>query len=225
MAGQARALYPRSLLTDEGTMSMLVSALSNHLKKAELERHTSFMKQCLQGEDAREITMVLRSPASGPAHAFLDATRELCGAGIGARIVLGRLEPEAELKRLFLALSTLSPKAAAKDLIRWARNPRLLDAHEQATYGESMCWSGDAMRREPDKRDALSLFFEDAPEATRLARCAFAALWNASCAIAEQRLVGRETKKPSGAYGSDASRLASMSVLRAAPYGWPLIRH
>ena len=51
------------------------------------------------------------------------------------------------------------------------------------TYGETMCWSGDAMRRDADKRNALTLFDEKLPERCRLGRLAFEALWAASSLV------------------------------------------
>ena len=80
-------------------------------------------------------------------------------------------------------LSELAPHEPAHELIRWARNPRLLEAHEQVTYGEAMCWSGDAMRRDADKRNALDLVRRGSSGAVRLGRLAFEALWAASSLV------------------------------------------
>jgi hypothetical protein len=209
--------------------SLAVSSLASDVRRAELERHIFFARQFLRrlerAEELRDITMVLRSASSGPALAIIQMARELSQAKVSARIIVARLEPKADLMTLFESLRALSPTAPAKELLRWARNPRLLDAHEQASYGERMCWSGDQMRREADKKNALSLFTEDALEAPRLARSAFAALWQTSSPIAEQHLVKRGTQKPSGSYNSDASRLARLALFRTALLGWPVIRH
>jgi hypothetical protein len=220
------ALFQRT----RGTMSILSgSGLSKDLKRTELERHLRLIKDFLsrveRGEEPASVTMIVRSPCSAPARVLTEMGADLARAGVAARVVLAWLEPDAELKQLFAALSALSPQDPAIDLIRWARNPRLLDAHEQAALGESICWSGDAMRREADKKNAFSLFYENAPERTRLARLAFAALWQASMPIPERRLVGRVAERPSGAYEPGTSRLAAMSLLRAMPQGWPLVRH
>jgi hypothetical protein len=141
-------------------------------------------------------------------------------------VILAHLDPADELRQLFATLTELSPQAYAADLIRWARNPRLLDAHEQVTYGNSLCWWGDSMRRDAEKRNALSLIEDAAAGTLRLGRLAFEALWSASAIVAERRLVGPATAKPSGAYERDPSEaVAAVSALRPSCQGWPLIRH
>jgi spermidine/putrescine-binding protein len=170
--------------------------------------------------------MILRSAASSASLALIGMSPDLARAGIAAKVVVANLEPEEDLRQLFASLSELRPRDPAKELIRWARNPRLLDAHEQATYGAAMCWSGDAMRREADKRNALSLFDEAAPGTVRLAQLAFEALWSASAVVTERRLLAPAATKPSGAYErADESRVTAVSPLRPSLQGWPLVRH
>jgi hypothetical protein len=205
------------------------SGLTRDLKQAEIDRHLQFMSEFIErverDEEPRKLSMILRAATSSAAEALMGLSTELARACIAAKIVVARLEPEDDLRRLFASLAELSPSEPAKDLIRWARNPRLLDAHEQATYGASMCWSGDAMRREADKRNCLSLFDAGAPDTARLGRLAFEALWSASISIAERRLVGPGTPKPSGAYETEPASQIAVSQLRQAPQGWPLVRH
>lgn len=202
---------------------------SKDLRHAELDRHleflAAFIARAKSGADERSLTLVLRSPASGAAQALIGMSQELLRAGITAKAIVTALEPEDDLRQLFASLSELSPREPAKALIRWARNPRLLDAHEQATYGASLCWTGDAMRREADKRNALSLFQADAPDTVRIARLAFAALWSASSVVGERRLTGSDMVRPSGAYEIDPSRLVALSRFRPRAQGWPLVRH
>jgi hypothetical protein len=88
-----------------------------------------------------------------------------------------------------------------------------------------MCWSGDAMRRDADRRNALTLFDEEAPEAVRLGRLAFEALWTASAPVPKGRLTGPDTGRPSGAYEQPAEPPVAVSPQRPGPQGWPLIRH
>jgi hypothetical protein len=206
------------------------SGSSRDLKQAELDRHLEIMSRFIarvesDGAEPRTLTMILRSAASCPALALIGMSRDLARAGIAAKVVVANLEPEEDLRQLFASLSELCPADSAKELIRWARNPRLLDAHEQATYGAAACWSGDAMRREADKRNALSLFDESAPGTALLAQRAFEALWSASTVVAERRLVGPATVKPSGAYEADPESLTAVSPLRPSLQGWPLVRH
>jgi hypothetical protein len=207
------------------------SGSSRDLKQAELDRHLEIMSRFVErvesdGGELRSLTMILRSAASSPAQALIGMSRQLTLSGIAAKVVVAQLEPEDDLRQLFASLSELSPREPAKEFIRWARNPRLLDAHEQVTYGASMCWSGDAMRREADKRNALSLFDEAAPGTVRLAQLAFEALWSASAVVTERRLLAPAATKPSGAYErADESRVTAVSPLRPSLQGWPLVRH
>jgi hypothetical protein len=170
------------------------------------------------------LTMVLRSPEADPAKALIGMTGALQRKSLSARVILAKIEPDDELRKLFAALCALAPLEPAHELIRWARNPRLLDAHEQVTYGETMCWSGDAMRRDADKRNALTVFEEQAPEAVRLGRLAFEALWRASALVPKRLLLGHESARPSAAY-EQAVEPAAVSPPRPSPQGWPLIRH
>jgi hypothetical protein len=175
--------------------------------------------------ETRKLTMILRSAASSPVRALIGQRQELASAGIDAKVILANLEPEEDLHQLFASLCELSPRTQAIDLIRWARNPRLLDAHEQVIYGDTMCWSGDAMRRDANRRNAMALFEEEAPQEARFGRLAFGALWAASALIPERRLLGQAKARPSGAYQASAEAPVAVSAFKPGFQGWPLIRH
>ncbi|WP_141701354.1 hypothetical protein [Methyloceanibacter marginalis] len=134
---------------------------SRNFRQADLDRHleamSHFVERVRETNTPASCTLILRSAASAPAQVLTLMKDTLAEAGIQARVLLAKLEPEQDLRQLYAALTTLSPEADSAALIRWARNPRLLDAHEQAVYGHDMCWSGDAMRRDADKRNALAL--------------------------------------------------------------------
>ena len=200
-------------------------------KDAEVDRHVQMMSRFAaraldggEGANTLSITMIVRSAASVPVQALLRCKDDLFRAGISARAVLAKLDPEDDLRQLFACLVHLGPLRPAKDLLRWAHNPRLLDAHEQVTLGATMCWSGDAMRRDADKRNAMTLFDDAAPETARLDRLAFEALWTASTFVPERRLSGPVCAKPSGAFQPDAAAPLAAS-LRPSLEGWPLVRH
>jgi hypothetical protein len=201
---------------------------SKDFRQAELDRHLEAMSRVVardEGEtSAPTYAMILRSASSAPALALVQLKDTLLSARVTARVVLAKLEPDEELRQLFATLSELAPREPANELIRWARNPRLLDAHEQAAYGTSVCWSGDAMRRDADKRNALSLFNDAAPDLVRLGRLAFTALWSASSIVPERHLVGRTAAKPSAAY-ERAEQATVAASLRPSALGWPLVRH
>ena len=204
------------------------SDVSRDAKQADLDRHLDMLSRCVErartiGAPPLAITMILRTADSSPALVLAHMTDTLRRAGASARAILARLEPEEDLRRLVASLSELSPSEPAQALIRWARNPRLLDAHEQATYGEDMCWSGDAMRRESDRRNVLALFNEGVPDRVRLGRLAFEALWAISSPVPERHLNGRGAAKPAGAFHPDAP--VGVSPLRPSLQAWPLIRH
>ncbi len=204
------------------------SGVARDFRQAEIDRHIEMVSRFIErakdhGTAPLAVTLILRSASSGPARALVYKKDELMSAGVRVQAVLAKLEPEAELRELFASLTELAPREKPSELIRWARNPRLLDAHEQVTYGSAMCWSGDAMRRDADKRNALALFDEAASDRVRLGRLAFAALWSASSPVPERLLIGRATPKPSGAY--HASPDAPVTVLRPSLQGWPLVRH
>jgi hypothetical protein len=199
------------------------SESTRDFRQSELRRHLQMMSRFVEGAKAgASLTMILRSADSDPAKAMVSMKGALQHSGVRVKVILAKIEPEDELRQLFAALSELAPQEGASELIRWARNPRLLDAHEQVTYGETMCWSGDAMRRDADKRNALTLFDEEAPDTVRLGRLAFEALWIASALVPERRLTGPATPRPSGAYQLSE---APITAFRPSLQGWPLVRH
>ena len=203
---------------------VVASESSRDLRQSELRRHLQMMSRFVDGAKAgSSLTMILRSAGSDPAKTLVGMKGALQHAGVCAKVILAKLEPEDELRQLFAALSELAPQEAAPELIRWARNPRLLDAHEQVTYGATMCWSGDAMRRDADKRNALTLFDEEAPDTVRLGKLAFQALWAASALVPERRLIGPAVARPSGAFEQISE--APVTALRPSLQGWPLVRH
>src|SRR4029078_5702686 len=147
------SVCPHDFHRARGNMRIVVgSGLTRDLKQADIDRHLQFMSAIIErverDDEPRKLSMILRAATSSAAEALMGLSTELARAGIAAKIVVARLEPEDDLRRLFASLAELSPSEPAKDLIRWARNPRLLDAHEQATYGASLCWTGDGLRTE-----------------------------------------------------------------------------
>lgn len=205
-------------------MRVAVDSLSDP-RQSELRQHLKMMSRCV--EAAREgstLTMILRSAGADPAKALIGMKGALKQAGLRVKVILAKLEPEGELRQLYASLAELDPQLPSHELIRWARNPRLLEAHEQVIYGEASCWSGDAMRRDAEKRNALALFEQDAPEAARLGRLAFAALWLQAALIPERRLIG-SVARPSGAYERLEDPSVDPAALRPSLQSWPLLRH
>jgi hypothetical protein len=92
----------------------------------------------------------------------------------------------------FLVGLTGSGRALACEYeARWARHPRLIEAHEQLVLGPETCWIGDCMRRDPSRCDAYENYVEGCGEAAGCAIVSFERLWFASeplavCAAKQQ---------------------------------------
>ena len=128
------------------------------------------------GNAGNEITLVARSAESPVARALVALSPEIVGRGLSVRAIFGQLEPE----KTPAGWSVTGPEIAFHRVLRWAKNPRLADAHEQLVLGEQTCWIGDCMRRDPSRRDAYEHFVTgDARTATTMAT-SFERLWGAS---------------------------------------------
>lgn len=196
-------------------------------RQSELELHAEalsrFADLAVQGGlDAPACTLVLRSAKSAPALALAQMKDTLAAAGIRAKAVLTKVDPEQELHGLFTVLAALSPDTELGALVRWARNPRLTDAHEQAVYGPELCWTGDAVRRDADKRNALALF-ETGPDAIIRGAHAFKALWAASEPVPGHLLDIRAAARRLNA--AACAEDAPPTALTPPAEGWPLLRH
>lgn len=73
--------------------------------------------------------------------------------------------------------------------IRWARDLRLLEAHEQLVMGPALSWIGDCMRRDPMSRDACEVYVPDCPDSARQAAMFFERIWQASEPIFERQCI------------------------------------
>jgi len=126
------------------------------------------------------VTLVARSPASPAAAALAAKAKELGAQQVTASIIFAKPAPSDALEDVLRAIRPVLRGEAVAARVRWARNPALLDAHEQLTLGASICWSGDSMRRAPQRPQALEIAEEGAPDAVRRAALGFSALWAAS---------------------------------------------
>lgn len=126
------------------------------------------------------VMLVARSPASPAAAALALKAQELGAQQVTARIIFAKPAPSDALDDVLSAIRPVLRGEAVAARVRWARNPALLDAHEQFTLGASICWSGDSMRRAPQRPQALEIAEEAAPDAVRRAALSFSALWAAS---------------------------------------------
>ncbi|GBF26582.1 hypothetical protein MnTg02_01623 [bacterium MnTg02] len=125
------------------------------------------------------VTLIARSPSSLPAQAIACRAEALQDASINLRVIFSRLSPQQAMKDWFTTFSDYTGGREA-DYLRLVKNPNLLDAHEQLTLGNSMCWSGDSLRRSWEGHHHISLFEEASPGSARLSQLAFRALWAAA---------------------------------------------
>jgi hypothetical protein len=120
----------------------------------------------------RALLAIARSAQSPVVKSIVAHARAIAGRGGAARLLLAR--PDAGLSESLVALH-----AAGLDCgVRLARNPRLIEAHEQLVIGACVCWTGDTMRRDPAISDAYESFVEDCPEIAAAAAATFERLWS-----------------------------------------------
>lgn len=141
----------------------------------------------ISNSDDYLITLIARSPESLVATAISQRADELHERGIKVKAIFASLLSTDAMSSWIAADGSLSCASKIENL-RWAKNPNLLDAHEQLTLGTDMCWSGDAMRRNQERRYVMDLFENHATSATYLARQGFDAMWTASVAVSKHHI-------------------------------------
>jgi hypothetical protein len=133
------------------------------------------MRAVAPGAQPLTITLVARSANSPVAQALAALSDRLIAARCTVNVILTSLDAESPAADWRI----VSESPAFLGQIRFARNPRLADAHEQLVISDSVCWAGDCMRRDPSKRDAFELYAPVSAETARTAAASFARLWNA----------------------------------------------
>ena len=71
-----------------------------------------------RADEPRDVTMIVRSASSGPAQALILKARDLAHTGIAAKVIIAKLDPEEDVRKLYACLSELSPRGRAHELIR-----------------------------------------------------------------------------------------------------------
>ncbi len=127
---------------------------------------------------AQDILLIARSIDSPVVKAIAAAAPRVAAAGCAVRIILAQADREA-LPESWSIGGSLSIDCE----LRWARNPRLLEAHEQLVMGSDFCWTGESMRRDPAKCDAYETFVEGDHLVATSTRVSFERLWAASEAL------------------------------------------
>jgi len=134
------------------------------------------------------VTLIARAPASPVAQAVQRHVDRFAALGIDLRVIFSTIDPATEFSSFAEVNGLCSGDKCLGASIRWAKNPALLDAHEQLVLGETHCWSGDTMRRSPDVRFALDMFeIEGSGTTVMLGKMAFDGLWAISDAVPSSR--------------------------------------
>jgi len=155
-------------------------------KEARLDQFLGFYLDRLFADwddrpEQHHITIVARSPASPVARAIIVNADDIRGGGIQVRALFSDLEPSDALSEWFdLALACRDCDDASPIDIRYTANPALIDAHEQMVLGSEMSWCGDAMRRDPSRRDTIEIFDPCCPATAGQNSRSFEALWTRS---------------------------------------------
>lgn len=146
------------------------------VKKADKEGMLhAFVAEYLKGLDGadgvatsdRQITCIFRS-ANSPVTKVLRALKmEMVAANVSIHAIVAQMDAEEDDAGSFDFV----------DALRWAQNPRLIDAHEQLTLGSRSAWVGDSMRRDPELRDAYERYEVECVATSDQARQAFTRIW------------------------------------------------
>jgi hypothetical protein len=141
-----------------------------------LRRHIGPTQNDAGAGPISNLQIVARSLDSPLIKAITTLGEDIAAAGHAVRLILAQLDRERSAQ----AWANSIPFAHE---LRWAKHPRLIEAHEQLVIGPEACWIGDCMRRDPAKCDAYESFIENCGEAAGCAAVSFERLWRASQAV------------------------------------------
>ena len=158
---------------------------------------------------ATHLLIIARSLESPLVKAVAGLTNEITAAGLSARMILAQVDREPLPEEWGRAI-TFSHE------IRWAKHPRLIEAHEQLVLGPETCWIGDCMRRDPAKCDAYESYVEGCGEAAGCAAVSFERLW-----LASQPLMSQVARRVGGGIGPGSP----LPIIEAAPQPTAGTRH
>jgi hypothetical protein len=139
-----------------------------------------------------ELQIIARSLDSPIAKAIAGVAQQVADAGLSLRMILAQVDRN-QSPDSWPGSETVTGFAHQ---IRWARNPRLIEAHEQLVLGPQTCWIGDCMRRDPNKCDAFETYVEGCGEAAGCAAVSFERLWIASEPVAKRSPRGVDRMVP-----------------------------
>ena len=194
------------------TPPLRVSVVRHEEKERKLQafiaHHIACARSCSDAAPISNLLLVARSLESPVVKAIATLADDIAGAGLGVRLILAQVEREP------------LPEEWGRNRpfgyeIRWARHPRLVEAHEQLVIGPQTCWIGDCMRRDPLKCDAYESYVEGCGEAAGCAAVSFERLWHASVPLLAHK----------GMIGGSGAPPGRMPMLEAAPQPTVGTRH
>ena len=104
------------------------------------------------------VTLVARAPDSPVTDAVRRHADRFGPLGIELRVIFANIEPASVFAGFVEMAGMYNGQNCLDASIRWAKNPALLDGHEQLVLGTGHCWTGDVMRRSSEVRYSLDLF-------------------------------------------------------------------
>jgi hypothetical protein len=116
---------------------------------------------------AEPIRIVVRNPDSPAAQALLTALLG-CDPGVSARVILGEMHSEDPMGASLFDIDCCE--------FRVLGDPRFGAAHEQLIAGPHV-WTGDCLRRDPNKRDAFETYHPADATIHLFAAASFEKLW------------------------------------------------
>jgi hypothetical protein len=163
----------------------------------------------LEGSRSIDIKVIARSAASPVARAIVTHGARLARQNATIQAVFAELGAERTRDGWTLAGPTLPFVSAVRHMAQRCYH----DVHEQLIIGNQNVWYGDSLRRDPDKRDALSLFTRDCVMTARMAKRTFDQVWTLS-----HQLVAMEGHSNSGLLrGSDAATTVAHALADVTP--------
>jgi hypothetical protein len=144
------------------------------------------------------IAAIARSLQSPVVRSIVARAHQIAAAGGTARLILAKPDGTAQSGLRAGAMPGALAAMRAAGLVcevRLARNPRLIEAHEQLTIGARVAWTGDSMRRDPATCDAYESFVEDCPEIAAAAATTFERLWSDCAPLAGSMATGAGEKR------------------------------
>ncbi|MFM2423373.1 MAG: hypothetical protein RL291_1903, partial [Pseudomonadota bacterium] len=133
----------------------------------------------LNTDEAIDVLLVARSASSPVARAVAAHGHMLARRQVRVKAVFGELSAERTRDGWALA----GPSMPFTSDVRHLAARQYHDVHEQLIVGRQHAWFGDSLKRDPDKRDALSLFNRTAASTVEIAGRSFEMIWGLSNAL------------------------------------------